>query len=145
MTTLSKVLLLLMAVALALIAGVNTYTIVHFIQEPITITEAKVLNSPVPYGDDVLIRYTADRETLCKTDADIFILKQPEQILVFTERRPAGLMPLGTSSWTARLPTLGLETGKYVVRFFVHNDCGDRLHTIKVPDLAFEVTASDHT
>jgi hypothetical protein len=144
MTTLNKALLFLMVFALAMIAGLNTYTVFHFYQQPLRVIDAKVVNSLVPLGDDVVFQYTADRRTLCKIDVDVFVLRMPEQLLVIADRRPAGVFPLGTTSGFARMPTVvfgkELSPGKYVARFFVHSDCGDRLHTIMVPDMPFEVT-----
>lgn len=140
MSRLSQALVALMALALAMLAGTSTYVFIHFTSEPFVLVEASVSNSPVPYGEDVQVKYTAERKTLCKTDTDVFVLREPEQLLVHSARHPAGLIPLGTSSWTARVPTLGLSAGKYTARIFVHSDCGDRLHTIEVPDLPFEVS-----
>ena len=140
MSRLSQALIALMALALSLLAGMSTYNFVHFTQAPFVVLAAAVTNSPVPYGDDVEIKYTADRRALCKTDADTFMLREADQMVMYSERRPAGVTPLGTSSWVVRLSTLGLTAGKYTARIFVHSDCGDRLHSIEVPDLIFEVT-----
>jgi hypothetical protein len=139
LSPLSKALLTLMVLALAMIAGLNTYTFFHFWQAPLAITAARVVNSPVPFGDEALFQYTSERWALCKTDADIFVLKIPEQLLMLVERRPAGMFPLGASSGYVRIPTLHMKPGKYVARFFVHSDCGDRTHTFMVPDIPFEV------
>jgi hypothetical protein len=139
MTLLNKILLAMMAIAVSAVAAINTYTFVHFAQEPINISLAQAMNSPVTLGDDVIIKYTATRDVLCKTDGDIFVLQEPSGLVVQSSRRPAGIVPLGTSTYEAHISTLGLRTGKYVARIFVHSDCGDRLHTIMVPDIPFEI------
>jgi hypothetical protein len=140
---LSKALLILMVCALAMIAGLNTYTVFHFYQQPLRIIDAKVVNAQVPLGDDVVFQYTAERQALCKIDVDVFVLRMPEQLLMIADRRPAGVFPLGRTSGFARMPTVvfgkELSPGKYVARFFIHSDCGDRLHTIMVPEIEFEV------
>ena len=65
------------------------------------------------------------------------MLRLPDMLQVEHERRPAGLMPLGRSGGVVKVPTSDLPVGEYLVRFFIHNDCGDRLHTIEVPDIPF--------
>ena len=139
MNLITKAALFMIVFAMALIAGLQTYTFVHFAQEPFVVVAAIATNSPVSYGEDLHIRYTAERRVLCRTEADIFILQVPEEIVAESSRRPAGVIPLGTSTWSARISTIGLKPGKFAARIFVNSDCGDRLHTIMVPDIPFEV------
>ena len=127
------------ALTLATMAAINAFTFFHFSQQPLTIVEAVTTNSPVQRGQDLTVRYVAEREALCRTDGDIFVLRLPDMLQVEQERRPAGLMPLGRSGGVVKVNTSNLPVGEYLVRFFMHSDCGDRLHTIEVPDIPFRI------
>ena len=139
MSYLTKTLVVLIAIALAALAGINSYLAFHFAQVPLAVSEVAVTNSPVQRGQNVLIHYTSDRRVLCKTDGDISIFELPDMLLVLSERRSAGINPLGISSGLVPMPTKDLKPGNYLLRMFIYNDCGDRLHTIELPDMRFEI------
>ena len=139
MTLTNRILAGLIAGTLAVLAAINTYLLFHFAAIPLVINEAAITNSPVQQGKDLIVSYTGDRKVLCKTDGDVVIFRIPEMLLVYSVRRAAGFSPLGTSSGLIPFSTDNLKPGKYLLRVFIYNDCGDRLHTIEVPDMSFEI------
>lgn len=127
------------------------------VRDPLTVTDSEVLNPKVKLGNDLIIKRVYDRRNYCKVDIDRFMLKLPEKMLVRRERLPAGVAKIGREELFVRIPTktsskmdqLGgkisigeaeLQVGsEYVLREFIHSDCGDRLHTDAYPDLMFQV------
>ena len=145
LTITTKILLGLMVVAIASIAVLNGYVVYHANQEPLILSNAKVVNNPVKLGAPVIIEYDSDRRFLCKTDVDIFAFRKAlDTVLVSAARVPAGINGLGVHQarvsvpMNLLIPKENLTVGKYILRFFVHNDCGDRLHTLAAPDVEFE-------
>jgi hypothetical protein len=138
-----KPLVVFISTALLLTMMAYIYTTVQFVIEPLTLTDVKVDNDPVPFGEPVIMSGKFDRTKLCMTTMDRFVFREPGNLVMRRERLPSGMSGLGetvvrvTMSSNTDFPHL--TPGKYLLRIFIHSDCGYRLYTYQVPDVSFEV------
>lgn len=137
-----KIVIGLLAIGIIAISVFNVFVIKIFSQEPIVLT-ASVTNSPIKYGDDIILAYSGHRNRLCRVDSDRFIFRANDMILVRRERLPSGWEDLGEISGFSTIPTVqlgsNLTPGDYAMRTFLHSDCGYRLFTVEVPEVRFKV------
>lgn len=149
----SKTAIAFMAMALAIMAMISSFLAFRSIYAPVVAEDAVIENENVKLGDIVVIAYTFNRRSYCRTEIDRFILGIDGTVRR-RERLPAGTTKLGRQIVRAFVPTvvparpwLGIYGnpmelmvgGEYVVREFIHSDCGDKLHTEMVPDVHFRI------
>lgn len=157
MNWLSKIGIFILAASLFVVASTNVFFYYRFVYEPLSITDTKVVNPEVKFGEPLIVMHTYNRRAYCKVDIDRFVIRLPDETLVRRERLPAGTTKLGISTRHILIPTrfpsqtvlpLGLADPiiadlvpgtSYRLREFVHSDCGDRLHTAIAPDVEFKV------
>lgn len=127
---------------LTAIAGATSYSVfsTQFATPPVQPLKAHVINSPVKTGTQVTIEYLTQRNRLCRSDADIYFIRQPERRVVWRTRTPAVSIPLGTSSAQVDYPHPVLPPGQYIMREFIYSDCGGGEYSaVQAPDAPFEV------
>ena len=129
------------AVAILVMALSYGYNTIEFIREPLTIHNLKIERSPIKFGESIILTGTFERTKLCLVTNDQFIFEESEHLLVRRDRVPSGMAKPGE---TVRVPinTAGyqpISPGKYILRLFVHSDCGYRLYTLELPDVPFEI------
>jgi hypothetical protein len=128
-------------VGVAIMAVSYGYTTLEFIREPLTVHDLKIDRTPVRFGDSIVLSGTFERTKLCLVTGDHFIFEQTEMLLVRRDRIPSGMAKPGESVKIA-ISTSGYQPippGKYVLRIFLHSDCGYRLYTLELPDVEFEI------
>lgn len=132
----------------AYVSGVQTFLLTSFLTVPAIVTKVEVENSPVMYGENVIVTNTYDRRKLCKMDLDRFIIREGDELLVRRERVPSGTTDVGVHSRRIAIPTVipggypkdNLSPGHtYKILTFIHSDCGDRTHTSAGPIAYFTV------
>lgn len=124
---------------------------------PVEVIGGVILNPEVKLGEDLIVKRMFRRKVYCKVDVDRFIVKLPEKTVMRRERLPAGTTSIGEDTIYIHIPIklpilAGSAFGRvmineadlvpgseYILREFLHSDCGDRLHTVKFPDLTFKV------
>lgn len=133
--------LALILVCQSMIAGSQVLQLIHYVTDPLIVLDTKVANPSVKFGDALEVEHTYKRKEFCKVDIDRFVIRVRDERLVRRERLPAGTTLIGTYIRTVGIPTKDLLPGeRYVLREFLHSDCGDRMHTSLIPDVEFEVT-----
>jgi hypothetical protein len=141
-----------------LIAASAIFTLTHAIRDPLSIVSSHITKQEIPYGEMIELHLVYERAAYCKASLDRFLFKKPEMTLVRRERLPAGSTKIGTEEMIALIPTkfpsqvvLPFGIGdisvqdlfpgnNYLLRQFVHSDCGDRNHTAIAPDIEFSIT-----
>jgi hypothetical protein len=137
-----KPFIVFLAVGILVMAVSYGYTTLEFIREPLTLSELAIERSPIRYGESVVLSGKFNRAKLCLVTSDQFIIEKTEHLLVRRERIPSG-MAKPDEIMKIAISTAGYQPigpGKYILRIFLHSDCGYRLYTFEAPDLHFEIT-----
>jgi hypothetical protein len=148
--------ILIASMIVALIASYS-YSMFYFIRTPL-MDGGSVLETPVvKMGEMLIIRQVFRRNNYCRTDADRFIIRQSDGLLVRRERLAGPAGALGDSTVRIAIPTRfpattvlpfgssdlavqDLQPGSsYILRVLLHSDCGDRTHTLALQDMTFAV------
>jgi hypothetical protein len=117
------------------------YTTLEFMREPLEVRDLKIERTPIRYGDSVVLSGHFNRSKLCLVTSDQFIFEESEMLLLRRERVPSGMAKPGETVKIA-ISTSGYQPippGKYILRIFLHSDCGYRLYTVELPDVQFEI------
>jgi hypothetical protein len=128
-------------IALAMLAGASLYKAFTYflIKDPVTVISTTVINDPVPNGEHIIIEFLTERRRLCRSEADLFVLRKPENTVVWRNRVPTLSVPIGINRTRADLVEAKLEPGEYIFRDFVHSQCTDGNFTTQSPDVSFKV------
>jgi hypothetical protein len=136
-----KPFIVFLAIGVVVMAVSYGYTTIEFIREPLTVHDLKIERTPIKYGESIVLSGTFERTKLCLVTSDQFIFEETENLLVRRDRVPSGMAKPGESVKIA-ISTAGYQPippGKYVLRIFLHSDCGYRLYTLELPDVQFEI------
>jgi len=136
-----KPFIVFLALSVLIMAVSYGYTTLEFIREPLTVHDLKIERTPIRFGDSVVLSGTFQRNKLCLVTSDQFIFEESEMLLVRRDRVPSGMAKPGENIKVS-ISTAGYQPippGKYILRLFLHSDCGYRLYTVELPDVQFEI------
>lgn len=130
----------LLAITLPIVLGVHAHWIVLRLSPPYQYFAAWAENPRVRVGDELRMRYIFERYRYCDSWLSLFMIKRPDNEIVWRSRIPGGATLTGKREVMNpyRVPA-DLTPGQYIFRTISYATCTDGAHSMAAPDVAFEV------
>ena len=130
----------MLAVVMAIMLGIQSYWIFLRYTPPHIYLSAWSENPRLAVGEVLRVRYIFERIRYCDTALNLFIIRRPDNSVVWRLRTIGGAALLGRREVlnVYQLPPEAIP-GTYVFRTISHATCVDGSHSSAAPDVIFVV------
>jgi hypothetical protein len=109
------------------------------LSDPYNLENAIPLQKSFESGSPITILYTFIRHRYCETDLDVFLVRMPENDIVWRLRTIGGATSLGTFQVKNTFTIPEMPAGNYEWRTTVASKCSDGLHSQAFPEASFDI------